>query len=120
MSMRSSLVMLTMFMLTACGNFTPHEKVATYDPNTKALTLPYPCSDWSQTQDHNYQNAPHSNYGCAVNTNLAIQLEDPADLHHGHGTSSPDAETTTRVIERYRAGELPEPLIPLQSTGTGE
>jgi pilus assembly protein CpaD len=108
--------------LTACDaqNFTPNPKVATYDPQTRALTLPQPCPDWSQTQTQNYKNEPHSNFGCAVNTNLAVQLENPEDLHHGHGKATPDTETTTRVIEQYRAGDLPVALTPIQSTGTGE
>lgn len=107
--------------LAACGdNFAPREKVATYDPDTKTMALPYPCPDWSQSQTMNYKNEVHSNYGCAVNNNLAIQLENPEDLHHGHGKAGPDTEVTTGVIESYRAGELPKALSPLQSTGTGQ
>lgn len=111
---------ILLLSLAACGgnNFTPREKVATYDPETKALTMPYPCPDWSQSQTSNYLNELHSNFGCAVNTNLAVQLEDPADLHRGHGSAGPDAETSEGVIESYRAGELPVELKPLQSNGS--
>ena len=113
---RSFVLVGMMALLAACSNFVPREKVATYDPETRRLTLPHPCPDWSQSQTHNYLNQPHSNYGCAVNTNAALQLEDPEDLVRGHGTKGPDTETTTRVIEQYRAGDLPAPLTPQQST----
>ena len=118
--MRYSVIVMSLLALGACSNFSPRDKVAAYDPETTQLTLPYPCPDWSQSQTSNYLNALHSNYGCAVNTNAALQLDDPADLYRGHGSNSPDTEITTRVIERYRAGELPVALTPIQSTGTGQ
>ena len=109
-----------MMLLAACDNYTPRKKEATYNPVTRELTLPYPCPDWSQSQDNNYKNEMHSDYGCAVNNNLAIQLENPEDLHHGHGQTSPDTEVTTGVIKQYREGKIPVALTPIQSTGTGE
>ena len=114
------LIILITLALTACDNFTPREKTAKYDPATRELTLPYPCPDWSQTQVHNYLNEPHSNFGCAVNTNAAIQLENPADLHHGHGQNTPDTEITADVVKKYRAGDLPAPLNPVQSISGGQ
>lgn len=108
-------VMLLALGLTACDNFTPSDKQAVYDPVSKTLTLPHPCPDWSQSQTSNYLNENHSNYGCAVNTNSALQVADPADLHRGHGDNRPDTETTTRVIQDYRAGDLPVPLVPNQA-----
>ena len=116
MMLRTAMVMGMVLALAACSNFVPNEKKAVYDPETKQLTMPYPCPDWSQSQTSNYLNQPHSNYGCAVNTNSALQVADPADLHRGHGAAGPDVETTTRVIQQYRAGDLPQPLSPLQSS----
>jgi pilus assembly protein CpaD len=117
---RNELILIAVAMLAGCTNFEPRDKVATYEPETEQLTLPYPCPDWSQSQTSNYLNAPHSNFGCAVNTNSALQLADPADLHMGHGSPTPDTEVTTRVVEQYRAGDLPQPLTPIQSTGSSE
>jgi type IV pilus biogenesis protein CpaD/CtpE len=117
---RAALVLGMLIALTACDNFVPQPKVASYDPETKQLTLPHPCPDWSQSQTRNYKNQLHSNFGCAVNTNAALQLDDPSDLHRGKGYSGPDTGVSTRVIERYRAGEIPEPLEPLQDSGTGQ
>jgi Pilus biogenesis CpaD protein (pilus_cpaD) len=113
---RHSVMVIMVLVLTACSNFVPREKVATFDRETRQLTLPYPCSDWSQSQTSNYLNQPHSNYGCAVNTNAALQVEDPADLNHGHGTKGPDSTISARVIEQYRSGDLPAPLSPQQSS----
>ncbi len=121
MGRHSRWLALALMALAACdNNFTPNPKQATYDPQTRALTLPHPCPDWSQSQTQNYKNETHSNFGCAVNSNLAVQLENPEDLVHGRGKATPDTETTTRVIEQYRAGELPVALKPIQSTGTGQ
>ena len=113
-------MIITMLGLAACtDNFEAREKVAKYDPMTGDLTMPYPCPDWSQSQTQNYKNQIHSNYGCAVNTNSALQVAEPSDLYRGHGDDAPDIETTTRVVQRYRAGELPVPLTPQQSSSAG-
>ena len=118
---RTGFVLLAALTLAACDNFTPNPKVASYDTQTHDLAMPYPCPDWSQTQVQNYKNEIHSNFGCAVNTNLAVQVENPEDLHHGHGDTSPDAEVTTRVIQQYRAGEIPVALTPIQTVaGTSQ
>ncbi|MFZ4541164.1 MAG: CpaD family pilus assembly lipoprotein [Rickettsiales bacterium] len=104
--------------LSACANFYPNEKVASYDPET-GMTLPHPCPDWSQSQTSNYLNANHSNFGCAVNRNSALQLDDPNDMVMGHGDKNPDTGITSGVITRYRAGELPVPLVPVQGSDSG-
>lgn len=126
--MRQVGLMLVMVVaLAACdkvvdgSNFTPSDKEARYDPKTKTLAMPSPCPDWSQSQVQNYRNEPHSNFGCAVNSNLAVQIDNPQDLHHGHGKKGPDTEVTTSVIEQYRAGDLPVPLTPVQAVaGTSQ
>lgn len=114
--MRSCVLVVAMLVLAACDNFTPREKVATYDRETGELVMPYPCTDWSQSQVHNYKNELHSNYGCAVNTNLALQLEDPQDLVRGHGTEGPDGDISIGVIKQYREGKLPAALTPMQGS----
>lgn len=114
------LMLMVAFALAACDNYTPREKVAVFDPETQELVMPYPCPDWSQSQVHNYENQLHSNFGCAVNTNAAVQIEDPRDLHRGHGDSNPDTEVTTRAVSLYRSGDIPVALTPIQSSGTGQ
>ncbi len=120
--MRKIVLSLPVLLLTACADdFVPREKVARYDAETGGIEYAYPCPDWSHSSIANYDNSFHSNYGCAVNNNLAVQLANPEDLDHGRASAesgSPDTETTARVIERYRAGEIPAPLVPAQAAGS--
>jgi type IV pilus biogenesis protein CpaD/CtpE len=115
------LYVLALIGLTACNDFVPVEKTATMNATTGELALPHPCPDWSQNATINYDNSNHSNYGCAVNGNLAVQLEDPWDLlgaRPSQGNPS-DTETSVRTLERYRAGEIPVPLVPQQDSAEG-
>lgn len=116
--LRNYVMMVALLGLAACGgtNFEPRDKTAQYDPTTGELILPHPCPDWSQTQTTNYNHYTHSNYGCAVNTDSALQIADPSDLYRGHGENSPDTEVTTGVITQYRAGKIPVALAPMQDT----
>jgi pilus assembly protein CpaD len=44
-----------------------------------------------------------SNFGCAVNSNLAAMIADPIDLVHGReGTGVGDSATAARAVEMYR------------------
>ena len=117
--MRLILFLSLCITLSACSSYEPRPKQAVYDPNSKELVMPYPCPDWSHSSA-NYDNAPDSNYGCAVENNLAVQLDDPSDLLHGHGTPGPDREIDNHVIELYRAGTIPTPLKPMQDTSGGQ
>ena len=114
--MKRFVLIATLLPLAACGNFEPTDKVSSYDPVTQQLTLPAPCPDWSQTTNTNYLNYNHSNFGCAVNKNFALQLDDKQDMNEGHGANRPEPGITTHVIERYRAGEIPQPLTPVQTS----
>ena len=44
-----------------------------------------------------------SNYGCAVNGNLAAMVANPEDLIHGRdGSGVGDAMTSTKAVQSYR------------------
>jgi len=43
-----------------------------------------------------------SNYGCAVNSNLAAMVADPQDLIHGKSNSDTDAAAVARAIKAFR------------------
>ena len=117
--MRARYASLLCVLLTGCGgDFVPREKVATYNPETKQAEMPHPCPDWSHSSSLNYDNSDHSNFGCATRTNLARQLAYPEDLAVSAGHQSTDTEATVRTIERYRAGEIPAALQPIQSSGS--
>ena len=46
-----------------------------------------------------------TNYGCAVNSNLAAMVADPADLLHGKSDNSVDTATLLRAIKAWREFE---------------
>jgi pilus assembly protein CpaD len=41
------------------------------------------CPNWSKTTEANYNSGTHTNYGCAVNSNMAAMVADPEDLVRG-------------------------------------
>lgn len=62
------------------------------------------CPDWKTKQESDLVHATHSNFGCAVNSNLAAMVANPEDLVRGQSTDS-DLRTATsdRAIQTYRA-----------------
>lgn len=64
------------------------------------------CPDWSNKTDLAYENGTSSNYGCAVNANLAAMVANPEDLITGQkGTGETVVTTSTKAIQTYRAQE---------------
>lgn len=61
------------------------------------------CPNWSEPSNPNYNNKLMSNYGCAVNANLAAMVANPADLVSGRESVAVDPATGTRAIQSYRA-----------------
>lgn len=70
------------------------------------------CPNWESKSSINVTNSTSSNYGCAVNSNLAAMVADPNDLIKGNRDDSYDPATAARAIKTYRtkpqtgAGEL--------------
>lgn len=65
------------------------------------------CPNWSQASQPDWDNKSMSNYGCAVNSNLAAMVADPEDLVHGReGAPVTDARTASRAVEEYRTKVL--------------
>jgi pilus assembly protein CpaD len=61
------------------------------------------CPNWSVPSAPNVENRNMSNYGCAVNSNLAAMIADPVDLIHGReGTGVSDVSAASKAIELYR------------------
>ena len=61
------------------------------------------CPDWSSRSDVNLNNAVSSNYGCAVNSNLASMVADPEHLVQGaRGHSDTIVMSSTKAIDSYR------------------
>lgn len=61
------------------------------------------CPDWSDRGGYNYTNATHSDFGCAVNSNLAAMVADPEHLVRGAtGTGETVIMTSNKAIETFR------------------
>jgi|GEM_PF-1867172 len=56
-----------------------------------------------------------SNYGCAINSNLAAMMADPMDLIHGKTSDVTDTFNNNRAIKAWREAE---PTSKLWSTTT--
>ena len=62
------------------------------------------CPNWSEPAQPNYNNHSMSNFGCAVNANMAAMIANPEDLVHGReGSGLSDALTSTKAVDSYRA-----------------
>lgn len=62
------------------------------------------CPDWSRASNATFSGDSMSNYGCAMNSNLAAMIADPRDLvagRDGHGDI--DGRVSTKAITTYRA-----------------
>lgn len=64
------------------------------------------CPDWSSNSDANPNNGLSSNYGCAVNSNLAAMVADPEDLIQGERSVGPATTVrSNKAIGAYRDAE---------------
>jgi pilus assembly protein CpaD len=62
------------------------------------------CPDYSRIYQPDYQASTSSNFGCAINKNLAAMVADPADLVRGErGAPSSDPSTSAKAIGALRA-----------------
>lgn len=61
------------------------------------------CPDWSRTSQPEFNAHAMSNYGCAINSNLAAMVANPEDLVRGRADRSvTDATTGGRAIKELR------------------
>jgi pilus assembly protein CpaD len=61
------------------------------------------CPDWAYEALSGAAISTDTNYGCAMNTNLAAMVADPNDLVLGQaGASASNADTATKAIKSYR------------------
>lgn len=72
------------------------------------LVTPPACPDWSRKTGIDYANKPHTNFGCATETNLGLMIADPRDLVRGRKLDPADGVHQAEGIVRYREGEQPE------------
>lgn len=61
------------------------------------------CPDYSRSAQPEFESNSSSNLGCAINTNLAAMIANPADLVRGQpGAETNDTAISTRAIGTYR------------------
>jgi len=72
------------------------------------VITPPPCPDWSRRSGKDYSNQPHSNFGCATETNLGLMIANPRDLVRGRKLGPADGVHQAEGIGRYREGQLTE------------
>ena len=76
------------------------------------------CPDWSGNSASNPANATSTNYGCAVNSNLAAMVANPDHLLKGaSATGNTSGMTAEKAITAWRAGTL-APASPTNATST--
>jgi pilus assembly protein CpaD len=62
------------------------------------------CPNWSRAAQPNYNNRMLSNFGCGVNSDLAMQVANPEDLVNGReGTNVGNNATGTKAVILYKA-----------------
>jgi pilus biogenesis lipoprotein CpaD len=71
------------------------------------VTLPA-CPDWSRQSGTDFSNLPHSNFGCATETNLGLMVAEPKDLVRGRALAPADGVHQAEGIVRYRTGKVVE------------
>lgn len=70
-------------------------------------------SDLSKTKS----NQPTSNFGCAVNSNLAAMMVNPNDIESYSPILPADAGRRQVVIDKYRAGQVTSSAVDREATG---
>jgi pilus assembly protein CpaD len=86
---------------------------------TRASAMVPGCPDWSRRNSSSDQNTTSSNYGCAVNSNLAAMVADPNDLIKGSRNETPDPSAATKPIRVFRDRE-PTGKGELKQTATSD
>lgn len=59
------------------------------------------CPNWETKTGSNFNSGNHSNYGCAVNSNLAAMVADPEDLVRGVDKSDGDPSNGIKAIQAF-------------------
>lgn len=88
-------------------------------------TVPTPCGRWpadlvSGSSLQGWKNEGYWNYGCATQSVLAAQVDDPRDLVEARAVDAPDVAMRLRAIDKVRNGEDPGTSWKVQTTTIGQ
>lgn len=62
------------------------------------------CGDWSADAADTFNNQPMANFGCAVQHNIAAQIENPRDIEQPRALGASDATRRATVMTNYEKG----------------
>jgi pilus assembly protein CpaD len=83
------------------------------------------CGQWptdlaSGSSIDGWKNESYPNFGCATQSALASQIDDPRDLVQARGSTPPDEQMRLRAIQQVRKGEDPGTDWKVQITPIGQ
>ena len=83
-----------------------------------------PCGEWptdlaSGSSIETWKNQSYPNFGCATQSALAAQIDDPRDLVQARGSTPPDETMRLRAIQQVRKGTDPGTDWKVQNTSIG-
>jgi pilus assembly protein CpaD len=86
--------------------------------------VPSRCGQWpsdlaSGSSIEGWKNTSYENFGCATQSALASQVDDPRDLAESRASSPPDEEMRLRAIDNVRRGQDPGTDWKTQTTTIG-
>jgi pilus assembly protein CpaD len=76
------------------------------------------CGNFERGLTPDFSNAPHSNWGCAVERNRGLMVQNPADLIRAREATGRDANRAGDVLGKYGRGEATGSAVEEQSAGT--
>ncbi|MBI3446776.1 MAG: CpaD family pilus assembly protein [Magnetospirillum sp.] len=82
------------------------------------VAQPPECGTFERGLNPNQTNAPHSNWGCAIQHNKAMMVQNPADLVRARESSGRDANRATTVLDKYGKGNATGSAEEAISAGT--
>ena len=88
-------------------------------------TVPSRCGQWpsdiaSGSSIQTWKNENYENFGCATQSVLAAEIDDPRDLAQGRAITPPDETMRLRAIGAVRKGEDPGTNWKTQNTAIGQ
>ncbi len=63
------------------------------------------CGSFDRGLNPNSSNAPNSNWGCSLQRNRALMVQNPADLIRAREASGRDGNRASQVLDKYGRGE---------------
>ncbi len=87
--------------------------------------VPTPCGQWptdlaSGGSTEGWKNESYPNFGCATQSALAAQVDDPRDLAQSRASDPPDVAMRLRAIGDVREGKDPGTDWKTQNTPIGQ